>query len=67
MKLSKICAIVEKEHGLYITLLYGGNTVLPEFFRDSDDLYESPFFNSYMDKEVVLIETLNNHLNIYIK
>ncbi len=62
MKLGDLCPIISKEHGFYIT-----DSIGETFFQDSDDFYEKPYARYIRDKEVIWIESKNNHLNIIIK
>lgn len=64
MKLDDILVIASKENGFYITDLQDKSEM---FFQDSDDFYERPFAKYMYDREVIWIETKNNHLNIIIK
>ena len=66
MTLGDLCAIIDK-NGFYITDTKDKEEFQEQFYYDADDFYEQPYAKSFMDREVLWIESKNDHLNIFIK
>ena len=56
MKFGDICAIINK-NGFSIVNLKDKEELNETYYYDADDFYEQPYAKSYMEREVVWIET----------